>query len=117
MTCLAATSSSASPPNSKDESRSEDRRAPAQAGALSRFQEPFGAAGFPPSMSEQQTSIRGAYYRAEAERVAQLAEGAEPGQGRELFVQVAAEYRTLAAYYETLPAPECEMEPGEFPAH
>ena len=68
-------------------------------------------------MSEQRPEGRGAYYLAEAERVARLAETAEPGQGRELFVQVAAEYRTLAAYYENLPPLECEIEPAEFPAH
>lgn len=68
-------------------------------------------------MSEQLPEGRGAYYLAEAERVARLAETTEPGRGHELFAQVAAEYRTLAAYYEDLPPPECEMEPAEFPTH
>lgn len=39
------------------------------------------------------------YYRAEAERVQRLAEACEPGQGREQFERVAAEYRHLAEYY------------------
>jgi hypothetical protein len=43
---------------------------------------------------------RNEYYRAEAERVQRLAEAAEPGHGREQFEQVAAEYRSLADYYE-----------------
>ena len=47
---------------------------------------------------------RNEYYRAEADRVQRLAEAAPPGKGREQFEQVAAEYRTLADYYETLPA-------------
>jgi len=43
---------------------------------------------------------RSEYYREEAERVQRLAEGAEPGHGREQFERVAAEYRSLADYYE-----------------
>ena len=58
-----------------------------------------------------------AYYRAEAERVQRLAERAEPGRGREIFMETAAEYRFLAEYYHALPEPECAMEPGEFPSH
>lgn len=45
------------------------------------------------------------YYRAEADRVQRLAEGAEPGHGREQFELVAAEYRSLADYYDVLPQP------------
>lgn len=51
------------------------------------------------------------YYRAEAERVGRMAEAAEPGRGREQFERVAAEYRSLAAYYD-IPAP-----PRPKPAH
>lgn len=43
------------------------------------------------------------YYRAEAERVQRLAESTPRGQGRERFEQVAAEYRSLADYYEAAP--------------
>lgn len=46
---------------------------------------------------------RTAYYRAEAERVQQLAEAAAPGRGREQFERVAEEYRDLADYYDTAP--------------
>ncbi|MBL8556727.1 MAG: hypothetical protein JNL41_20815 [Phenylobacterium sp.] len=56
-----------------------------------------------------------AYYRAEAERVQRLGEAAEPGRGREVFLEAAAEYRDLAAYYDALPEPESELEPGAFP--
>lgn len=45
------------------------------------------------------------YYRAEAARVQQLAEQVEPGRGREQFERVAAEYRSLADYYDVLPEP------------
>ena len=54
---------------------------------------------------------RNEYYRAEAERVQRLAEAAAPGAGREQFEQVAAEYRTLADYYEALPPPEPRTRP------
>jgi hypothetical protein len=47
---------------------------------------------------------RSEYYRAEAERVQGLADAAEPDRGRERFERVAAEYRSLADYYETSPA-------------
>lgn len=56
-----------------------------------------------------------AYYRAEAERVQRLAETAEPGRGRELFLEAAAEYRFLADWYENLDAPQSELAPGRFP--
>jgi len=49
---------------------------------------------------------RNEYYRAEAERVQRLAEAAAPGEGREQFERVAAEYRTLADCYEALAPPE-----------
>lgn len=45
------------------------------------------------------------YYRAEAERVQRLAAQVEPGRGREQFERVAAEYRSLADYYDALPEP------------
>lgn len=45
------------------------------------------------------------YYRAEAERVQQLAEESAPGCGREQFERVAAEYRSLAEYYDASPEP------------
>lgn len=45
------------------------------------------------------------YYRSEADRVQRLAEKAQPGHGREQFERVAAEYRSLADYWETLPRP------------
>lgn len=48
---------------------------------------------------------RNEYYRAEADRVRRLAEATAPGRGREQFEQVAAEYRTLADYYEAMPSP------------
>jgi hypothetical protein len=66
-------------------------------------------------MPEPYPSIRGAYYRAEADRVAELAARSMPGHGRERFAQAEAEYRTLAAFYETLPAPTNELEPADFP--
>jgi len=43
---------------------------------------------------------RSDYYRAEADRVQRLAEMAVPGQGREQFEFAAAEYRSLADYYD-----------------
>jgi hypothetical protein len=49
---------------------------------------------------------RNEYYRAEAERVQRLAEDAAPGEGREQFEYAAAEYRSLADYYDTAAAPK-----------
>jgi hypothetical protein len=49
---------------------------------------------------------RNEYYRAEADRVQRLAEDAAPGEGREQFEYAAAEYRSLADYYDA-------AEPGE----
>jgi hypothetical protein len=66
-------------------------------------------------MSLQRVPDPIAYYRAEAERVQKLGEAAEPGRGRELFLETAAEYRYLAEYYDALPDPEPEMEPAVFP--
>jgi len=43
------------------------------------------------------------YYRAEADRVQRLADDASPGHGREQFERVAAEYRSLADYYDIIP--------------
>lgn len=66
-------------------------------------------------MSVQRVPDPIAYYRAEAERVQRLGEAAEPGRGRELFLETAAEYRFLADYYDALPEPGSEIEPGDFP--
>jgi hypothetical protein len=68
-------------------------------------------------MSVQRVADPISYYRGEAERVQKLAEAAEPGRGREVFLETAAEYRFLADYYEALPEPACEIEPGAFPTH
>ena len=68
-------------------------------------------------MSEQTATTQSEYYRLEAERVQRLAEAAQPGHGREIFAEVAAEYRTLADYYEALPPLEPELTPAPFPTH
>jgi len=45
------------------------------------------------------------YYRSEADRVQRLAQATEVGRGREQFERVAAEYRSLADYWDVRPKP------------
>lgn len=46
---------------------------------------------------------RSDYYRSEARRIESLAAAEGAGSGRDRFLEVAQEYRLLAAWYETLP--------------
>lgn len=66
-------------------------------------------------MSVQRVPDPIAYYRAEADRVQRLGEAAEPGRGKELFLETAAEYRFLADYYDELPEPASAIRPAAFP--
>lgn len=57
-----------------------------------------------------------AYYRSEAERVQRLADAAQPGRGREVFSEAAAEYRRLAHRHAPARPPEPPHEPAMQPA-